>query len=184
MTKERPTLAVRPCFQQDLDQVQLIYAHHVTTGTGTFETEPPSLETITERWSHVVAHGWPYLVAAPMSDLSRVIGFAYAKPFHERAAYARTFENSIYVAPSSMRQGAGELLMAELLFILRTDGVREVMAMIGDSANAGSIGLHRKAGFRQVGVMENVGEKYGRWLDVVVMQRTLPPMQADEAPAG
>ncbi|MCR6643962.1 MAG: GNAT family N-acetyltransferase [Terricaulis sp.] len=103
----RPPILVRPCFQQDLELVQLIYAHHVLSGTGTFEIEPPSLDEITERWGRVVSNGWPWLVATPTTDLSRVLGFAYAAPFRERAAYAKTFEVSIYVGPTTQRQGAG-----------------------------------------------------------------------------
>lgn len=168
-----PDLVIRPCFQQDLETVQLIYAHHVLTGTGTFEIDPPSLEEVTNRWGALVAKGSPYLVAAPRHDLSRVIGFAYAGQFRERAAYAHAFEVSVYAAPTTMRQGAGGCLLAELLNILKADGVREVMAFIGDSANAASIALHRKLGFRHVGTLANVGLKFGRWLDVVIMQRTL-----------
>jgi L-amino acid N-acyltransferase YncA len=166
-------IIVRPCFQQDLEQVQLIYGHHVMTGTGTFELDPPSLEEMTQRWTHVVDSGWSYLVASPTSDLSRVLGFAYAGQFRARAAYAKTFEDSVYVAPSAMRQGVGALLIAELLATLRTDGVREVLAVIGDSANYGSIQLHEKAGFKHVGTLQRVGFKFDRWLDVVMMQRSL-----------
>ncbi len=173
MNDTRPPLIVRPCFQQDLEFVQLIYAHHVLSGTGTFELTPPNLEEMTERWSRVVSHGWPYLVASPASDLSRVMGFAYAAQFRERAAYAKTFEVSVYSAPTSLRQGAGALLLQEVLAMLRTDGVREALAFIGDSANAASIALHRTLGFKHAGVLTNVGEKFGRALDVVIMQRTL-----------
>jgi L-amino acid N-acyltransferase YncA len=168
-------LIIRPCFQQDLEYVQLIYAHHVLTGTGTFEIEPPSLEEMTARWSKIVERGWPFFVASPSSDLSRVLGFAYAQPFRDREAYAKTFEVSIYVGPTTQRQGAGGLLLKELLTTLRSDGVREALAVIGDSANAASFGLHRKLGFEHVGTFKNVGEKFGRLLDVIVMQRTLPP---------
>jgi phosphinothricin acetyltransferase len=169
---------IRPCFQQDLEYVQLIYAHHVLTGTGTFEIEPPPLEEMTARWGKIVERGWPFLVASPSSDLSRVLGFAYAQQFRDREAYAKTFEVSIYVGPTTQRQGAGALLLKELLTTLRGDGVREVLAVIGDSANTASIGLHRKLGFEHVGTMKNVGEKFGKLLDVVVMQRTLPPLPA------
>lgn len=171
-------LMIRPCFQQDLQYVQLIYAHHVLTGTGTFEIEPPSLEEMTTRWGTIVERGWPFLVASPSSDLSRVLGFAYAQQFRDREAYAKTFEVSIYVGPTTQRQGAGALLLKELLTTLRGDGVREVLAVIGDSANAASIGLHKKLGFDHVGTMKNVGEKFGRMLDVVLMQRTIPPLPA------
>jgi L-amino acid N-acyltransferase YncA len=168
-----PALIVRPCFQQDLELVQLIYAHHVLTGAGSFEIEPPSLADMTARWSHVVQRGWPWLVASPASDPSRVMGFAYAQQFRDRPAYARTFEVSVYAAPTTLRQGAGGLLLRELLVTLRADGARQALALIGDSANAASIGLHEKLGFRHVGTMSNVGEKFGRLLDVVVMQRGL-----------
>lgn len=174
MAADRPTLIVRPCFQQDLETVQLIYAHHVLTGTGTFEIEPPSLEDMTERWGKIVSRGWPYVVASPASDLSRVLGFAYAAQFRDRAAYSKTFEVSVYAAPTSMHQGVGGLMLANVLGMLRDDGVREVLAVIGDSANAASIGLHAKLGFAHVGTMRNVGEKFGRLLDVVLMQRSIP----------
>jgi len=170
-----PPLIVRPCFQQDLETVQLIYAHHVMTGTGSFELEPPSLEVMTERWGHIVSKGWPYLVASPQSDLSRVLGFAYASQFRDRPAYKGCFEVSIYTAPTSMHQGVGAAMLRELLNTLRGDGVREVLALIGDSQNAASLGLHTKLGFRHAGTLQNVGEKFGRTLDVVVMQRTLIP---------
>jgi L-amino acid N-acyltransferase YncA len=166
-------LIVRPCFQQDLEMVQLIYAHHVLTGTGSFETEPPSLEEMTERWRHVVKAGWPFLAVSPTSDPSRVMGYAYAAQFRDRPAYAHTFEVSVYVAPTSLRQGVGALALRALLVDLHAQGARQVLAFIGDSANAASIGLHQKLGFRHVGTLARVGEKFGRTLDVVVMQRGL-----------
>lgn len=171
----RPQIIVRPCFQQDLETVTLIYGHHVLTGTGTFDTEPPSIEIMAQRWSGMVKQGWPYVVASPAHDLSRVLGFAHAGQFRPRPGYKHTFEVSTYAAPTSMRMGAGALMLAEVLTQLRNDDVREVLAFIGDSANAASIGLHTKLGFRHVGVLKNVGEKFGAVLDVVIMQRTLPP---------
>lgn len=180
----RPTLIVRPCFQQDLEQVQLIYAHHVMTGTGTFELEPPSLEAMTERWSQIVSKSWPYVVASPTHDLSRVVGYAYATQYRDRPGYARTFEVSAYVAPSALRQGAGALMLAQVLTALRDDGVREALAFIGDSANAASVGLHRKLGFRHAGMLKNVGFKFNRWLDVVIMQRALHKEDAPQAPGA
>jgi L-amino acid N-acyltransferase YncA len=170
-----PPLIVRPCFQQDLEQVQIIYGHHVMTGAGSFEIEPPSLDVMTERWSNVVSKGWPYLVASPQNDLSRVMGFAYAFQYRDRPAYRNCFEVSVYAAPTTMRQGIGSAMLRELLNTLRSDGVREVVAFIGDSQNAASIGLHGKLGFKHAGTLKNVGEKFGRTLDVVVMQRTLIP---------
>ena len=178
MSADRPALIVRPCFQQDLEFVQLIYAHHVLSGTGSFELEPPSLEDMTERWSRIVDQGWPFVVASPATDLSRVLGFAYATQYRDRAAYAKTFEVSVYAAPTSLRQGAGALMLSEVLTTLRAEGVREALAFIGDSYNAASIALHRKLGFKHVGTLANVGEKFGRVLDVVIMQRTLVPPNA------
>lgn len=183
MAVKNPALIARPCFQQDLQLVQLIYAHHVLTGTGTFEIEPPSLDEMTARWGHVVERGWPFVVASPPEDLSRVVAFAYAAQYRDRAAYAKTFEVSVYAAPTTMRKGAGSVALAEVLTSLRADGAREALAFIGDSYNAASIGLHKKLGFQHVGTLRNVGEKFGRMLDVVVMQRTLaPPKTAGEAP--
>ncbi|MGE0739913.1 MAG: N-acetyltransferase family protein [Hyphomonadaceae bacterium] len=179
----RPTLIARPCFEQDLQYVQIIYAHHVLTGTGTFEIEPPTRQEMANRWGRIVQNGWPFVVASPPSDLSRVMGFAYAAQFRDREAYARTFEVSVYSAPTTMRLGAGSVMMADLLTTLRNDGVREALALIGDSDNAASIGLHRKLGFTHVGTMKNVGVKFNRWLDVVLMQRSIPPLKPDdEAP--
>jgi phosphinothricin acetyltransferase len=177
----RPLLIPRPCFQQDLEYVQLIYGHHVLTGTGTFEIDPPSLEEMTSRWSHIVERGWPFVVASPPSDLTRVMGFAYATQFRDRAAYSTTFEVSVYAAPTTLRQGAGALMLSDVLTTLRGDGAREVLAFIGDSANAASIGLHRKLGFGHVGTLQSVGEKFGRRLDVVVMQRSIGPKPEDGA---
>jgi L-amino acid N-acyltransferase YncA len=175
MAANASPLIVRPCFQQDLEFVQLIYAHHVLTGTGTFEIDPPTLEQMSERWSAIVSKGWPFVVASPASDLSRVLGFAYAVQYRDRAAYEKTFEVSVYAGPTTMRQGAGARLLSEVLTTLRHDGVREALAFIGDSYNAASIGLHRKLGFEHVGTLKNVGEKFGRRLDVVVMQRSIRP---------
>lgn len=171
---ERPTLIIRPCFQQDLEMVQLIYAHHVLTGTGTFELEPPTLEEMSQRWGDVVQRGWPFLVACPASDLSRIMGFAYAVQYRDRPAYAKTFETSIYAAPTTLRVGAGTMLLGSLLTSLRDDGVRQALAFIGDGHNAASIGLHAKLGYRHVGTLANVGEKFGREIDVIVMQRNIP----------
>ena len=178
MSDERPALIIRPCFQQDLEFVQLIYAHHVLSGTGSFELVPPNLEEMTERWSRIVSKGWPYVVASPASDLSRVMGFAYAAQYRDRPAYARTFEVSVYTAPTSLRQGAGALMLSEVLTTLRADGARQALAFIGDGYNAASIALHRRLGFAHVGTLTGVGEKFGRELDVVIMQRSLVPFGA------
>jgi phosphinothricin acetyltransferase len=167
------SLIPRPCFQQDLETVQIIYAHHVLTGSGSFETEPPSLELMTRRWSVIAGHGWPFVVACPASDPSRVMGFAYAVRFRDRPAYAHTYETSVYAAPTTPRRGAGLTAMYEVLMQLRELGGRQALALIGDSENAASIGLHVKLGFKRAGLLAEVGEKFGRALDVVVMQRRL-----------
>lgn len=164
--------------------MQLIYGHAVETGTGTFELAPPSLDEMTARWSNIVDRGWPFMVASPPEDMSRVLAFAYAVQYRDRAAYEKTFEVSVYTAPTSVRMGAGSVALAEVLTSLRTDGAREALAFIGDSYNAASIGLHRKLGFKHVGTLKDVGEKFGKLLDVIVMQRTLttvkPPGEATE----
>ena len=165
--------AIRPCFEMDLQFVQLIYAHHVLTGSGSFETEPPALEEMTTRWTHVAAREWPYLVACGVQDPTRIFGFAYAAHFRDRAAYAHTFEDSVYVAPNAQGRGVGCALLTALMSQLDAMKVREVIAVIGDSANEASIRVHARTGFRHIGVMRDVGFKHGRWLDVVLMQRTL-----------
>lgn len=168
-----PLILVRPCFDQDLQWVQLIYAHHVMTGAGTFEIVPPSLEEMRGRWSAIVSHNWPFIVACPAHDPSRILGYAYARPFRDREAYAYTFEDSIYVAPGQTGKGVGTRLLTHLLATLADDGVKQVVAVIGDSANHGSIAVHKRCGFRHVGQLSHVGAKFGRWFDVVLMQRTL-----------
>ncbi len=177
-----PNLIVRPCFQQDLETVQLIYAHHVLTGTGSFDLEPPSLVEMTRRWSANVAEGWPYFVACPRSDPTRVLSFAYAARYSDRAAYSRTFESSVYAAPTTPRRGAGAMALAAVLASLQADGARQALAFIGDSGNVASIGLHRKLGFVPVGRLSGVGEKFDRWLDVVIMQRHLATASKTAAP--
>jgi phosphinothricin acetyltransferase len=167
----RPALIARPCFQQDLEMVQLIYAHHVLTGTGTFEVEAPDMAEMTGRWGRIVERGWPFLVACPVDDLSRVMGFAYGAQFRERAAYAKSFEVSVYTAPTAQRLGVGATVLTQTLVSLRDQGAEQAVAYIGDSANAASIGLHSKLGFRHVGTLRNIGEKFGKALDVVIMQR-------------
>jgi len=170
-------IVVRPCFEQDIQQVALIYAHHVTTGAGSFETTPPGLQEMKERWMKIAGRGWPYLVASPQDDITRIAGFAYASQFRDRAAYAHAFEDSVYVAPGWERRGVGIALLASLLPELQALDCRQVIAVIGDSSNTASIALHAKAGFSHVGTLWHIGWKFGRWLDVVMMQRALPPAE-------
>lgn len=172
---EKLQIVVRPCFEQDMQQVALIYAHHVATGAGTFEIQPPGLKEMKDRWSRIVTRGWPWLVASPRDDITRIAGYAYAGQFREREGYAHTFEDSVYVAPSWERRGVGFALLANLLLELQPLDVRQVIGVIGGGDNAGSIALHAKCGFSHVGTLWNAGWKFGKWHDVVLMQRELLP---------
>jgi len=161
---------LRPSRDQDMDAIAAIYAHHVLHGTGTFETEAPSVQDMAARRADVLAKRLPYLVA---EQDDQVVGFAYGNWFKPRPAYRYSVEDSIYLAPGQQRAGLGRALLAELLARCEAVGIRKVMAIIGDSANAGSIGLHRALGFSQVGVVESCGWKLGAWRDIVIMQKTL-----------
>jgi phosphinothricin acetyltransferase len=161
---------IRACTIADLDGVQAIYAHHVRTGFGTFEEEPPPVAEMRQRFAALVAHDFPFLVS--VID-GRLAGYAYAGPFRARAAYRHTCESSVYVAADAQRQGVGRALMLRLISECQRLGKRQMLAVIGDSANAGSIGLHAALGFESVGVFKNIGYKFGRWVDVVLMQRAL-----------
>lgn len=161
---------IRPSRDEDLDAITRIYGHHVLHGTGTFETTPPSLADMTARRADVLAKGLPWLVA---EEDGRVLGFAYGNWFKPRPAYRFSVEDSIYMDPAAHRKGLGRALLAELLAVLERTGTRKVMAVIGDSNNAGSIGVHRALGFEMVGVVQSCGWKFDRWLDIVMMQKTL-----------
>ncbi len=160
----------RDAVPADLLAVQAIYAHHVRTGTASFEETPPDLAEIKRRWQAVVARGLPYLV---VERDGVAVGYAYAQLYRERSAYRFAVEDSIYIAPDAQRQGIGRVLMAALIERCTARGCRQMVAVIGDSANAGSIALHAAAGFRHVGAFADVGFKFGRWLDTVFMQRAL-----------
>ncbi|OSZ74780.1 GNAT family N-acetyltransferase [Hydrogenophaga sp. IBVHS1] len=161
---------IRPSRDEDLDAITRIYGHHVLHGTGTFETTPPSLADMTARRADVLAKGLPWLVA---EEDGQVLGFAYGNWFKPRPAYRFSVEDSIYMDPAAHRKGLGRALLAELLAVLERTGTRKVMAVIGDSNNAGSIGVHRALGFEMVGVVQSCGWKFDRWLDIVMMQKTL-----------
>ena len=161
---------IRPSTDADLAAVTRIYAHHVLNGTGTFETSPPSEDDMRARRADVLGKNLPWLVIELDGE---VAGFAYGNWFKPRPAYRFSVEDSIYLASDAAGKGLGKLLMAELLAQLERRGVRKVMAVIGDSANLGSIGVHKAAGFTPVGVVEDCGWKFGRWLDIVLMQKTL-----------
>jgi L-amino acid N-acyltransferase YncA len=161
---------IRACAVTDLDEVQAIYAHHVRTGFGTFEEVPPSIGEIRQRFDALVNGNYPFLVA---EIDRRVAGYAYAGPFRPRAAYRYTAESSVYVASDMQRRGVGHALMLRIMTECRRLGHRQLLAVIGDSSNDGSIGLHAALGFERVGVFKNVGFKFERWVDVVLMQCTL-----------
>lgn len=163
-------MEIRPATDADLPEIQSIYAHHVLTGTGTFEEVPPSLEEMTERFVNVRAEGWAWLVA---SDATGVLGYAYYTQFRGRSAYRFTVENSIYVRDDVRGQGVGKALVARLIEAAEAQGFRQMIAVIGDSENVGSIGVHATLGFHMVGTMKAVGVKFGHWLDVVTMQRAI-----------
>ena len=163
---------IRPSQPQDVPDIAAIYAHHVLVGTGTFETEPPSLIDMADRRADVLAKGLPYLVAV---DGSKVLGFAYCNWFKPRPAYRFSAEDSIYLAPAAQGQGLGRVLLNELGSQAERSGVRKLIAVIGDSSNLGSVAVHRSVGFRPVGVLKSCGWKFDRWLDVVLMDMPLGP---------
>jgi phosphinothricin acetyltransferase len=163
--------SLRPATLEDAASIQAIYAHHVKTGTGTFELEPPDLAEIQSRMTKIAKRGSPWLVAC--NDEGHVIGYAYAGAFRERPAYDCTVEDSIYLAPETTGHGIGRALLAELIARCTETGYTQMLAVIGDSSNLASIGLHRAMGFEDVGVLRDVGHKFGRYLDVVILQKSL-----------
>lgn len=164
-------MILRPSLESDIPALAAIYAHHVLHGTGTFEEVPPDAAEMTARRAAVIGYGLPHLVAE--GDDGAILGFAYAGPFRTRVAYRYTAEDSVYVAPGNQGRGIGRALLSEVLKACEALGVRQVVAVIGDSANSASIGLHRSLGFAHHGVGPAVGFKHGRWLDVVWMQKAL-----------
>ena len=163
-------MLIRRATEADLDAITAIYAHAVVHGTGTFETVPPTRDEMAARFAKILAMRAPWLVA---EDEGRVLGYAYAGPFRERAAYRFTVEDSVYVAEAAWGHGVGRLLLDALIVATAAAGFRQMLALIGDSANLGSIRLHEACGFVHTGRMARTGWKHGRWLDVVVMQLTL-----------
>ncbi len=161
---------IRPSRPEDIPAITAIYAHHVLVGTGTFELEPPSSADMANRRADVLDKGLPYLVAA---DGNNVLGFAYCNWFKPRPAYRFSAEDSIYLAPEAQGQGLGRVLLTELAAQAERAGVRKLIAIIGDSANNGSIAVHRSVGFSMVGVLKSCGWKFDQWLDVVMMDRAL-----------
>ena len=161
---------IRPSTPADLSAVTAIYGWNVAHGTGTFELDAPDAAEMARRRNDVLSKDLPWLVA---ERDGRVLGYAYANHFRPRRAYRFCLEDSIYLADDAKGQGLGKLLLAELLARCEAAGARQMLAVIGDSANAGSIGVHRALGFEQVGLLSAAGWKFERWLDVVMMQKSL-----------
>ncbi len=165
-------LTIRPSSDDDIPAITALYAHHVRTGTASFEEIPPDEAEMARRRAGIGAQGLPYLVA---ESGGRLAGYAYAGLYRTRSAYRFTLENSVYVDAAMARRGVGRALMIPLIEACEAAGYRRMIAVIGDSANQGSIGLHSACGFRPVGVMPAVGFKFGRWIDSVLMERPLGP---------
>ena len=158
---------IRPSRDQDLPAITAIYAHHVLNGTGTFETTPPTEADMAARRADVLSKGLPYLV---IEDAGQVLGFAYCQWFKPRPAYRFSAEDSIYLHPDAAGKGLGRQLLAALSEQAEAAGIRKLIAVIGDSANAGSIGVHRALGFTPAGTFKSCGWKFDRWLDIVLME--------------
>lgn len=168
---ESHDVVVRDARDEDLEAIERIYAHHVRHGFGSFEETPPTLVELMRRRREILDKGLPYVVSAG-SD-GRLLGYAYASSFRPRSAYRFTVEDSVYVAPDAARRGVGYALLSEVILRCTSLGYRQMIAVIGDSANAGSIGLHQSLGFQRVAHLPAIGLKLGRWVDCVMMQRAL-----------
>jgi phosphinothricin acetyltransferase len=163
-------MLLRPCVSADLGAVTAIYAESVRRGTGSFELDPPDEAEMRRRFAEQQSKALPWLVA---ERCGVVLGYAYAGPFRPRPAYRFAVENSVYVAETARGQSVGRLLLVELIARCEAAGARQMVAVIGDSANVASIALHAALGFTHSGRLAHVGWKFGRWLDVVLMQRVL-----------
>jgi len=161
---------IRECEPRDIATITQIYAHHVLHGLATFEIEPPDTEEMERRRRTTIERGFPYLVAERTGE---IVGYSYVGPYRPRDAYRYTVENSVYIRPDSIRQGIGRMLVSALIAECERGGLRQMVAVIGDSANHASIRLHESLGFELVGTLWSVGFKFGRWVDSVLMQREL-----------
>lgn len=164
------TLIIRPANPADLERIHAIYTFHVVHGTGSWEYEPPDRQAVAERYEAVIAGGFPYLVA---EDNGQVIGYTYASAFRPRIGYRFTCEDSIYVAPDAQGRGVARALLTELIARCTALGLRQMLAVIGDSDNTASIGLHRALGFTLEADVNGLGWKFGRELGWVLMRRAL-----------
>jgi phosphinothricin acetyltransferase len=163
-------IKIKPTCDADISAITAIYAHHVLHGTGTFETIAPSADEMMARRQDVLSKGLPYLT---LEDESGVLGFAYCNWFKPRPAYRYSAEDSIYLSPRAAGRGLGRLLLEELAAQAERAGIRKLIAVIGDSNNKGSIGVHQACGFTHVGTLSACGWKFDRWLDVVLMERRI-----------
>ena len=163
-------IKIRTSTPLDITPITAIYSHHVLHGTGTVEVTPPSEHDMSARRDDVISKNLPYLV---MEDGAKVVGFAYCNLFKPRPAYRFSAEDSIYLEPHTHARGLGRMLLSELMAQAERAGVRKLIAVIGDSANAGSVGVHHSCGFSHVGTLANCGWKFNRWLDVVLMEKSL-----------
>jgi L-amino acid N-acyltransferase YncA len=166
------SISIRPATPTDIPAITRIYEHAVKYGTASFELEAPDEAEMARRMRALVDDGYPYIAAEIDGALA---GYAYAGPYRPRRAYRFSVEDSIYIDPGAQRRGVGRALLENLIDECERRGFRQMVAVIGDSAQTPSIELHRAAGFRMIGTIENVGYKFGRWLDSVNMQRTLGP---------
>ena len=166
------SIALRPASLADIAAITRIYAHAVTHGTASFELQPPDEAEMTARMRHLLDGQFPYLIA---ETEGAVAGYAYASLYRTRAAYRFTIEDSVYVAPERQGRGIGRALLAALIEASAERGYRQMIAVIGDSEQTASIALHAALGFAPVGTFANIGFKFGRWLDTVLMQRALGP---------
>lgn len=164
------TVTVRPSRDGDIPAIAALYAHHVRTGTASFEEIPPDEAEMAARRAAILAHGLPYLVAESGGTIA---GYAYAGLYRTRSAYRFTLENSVYVDAGMARRGVGRALMLPLIAACEAAGYRRMVAVIGGADNRGSIALHAACGFRHAGVLEGMGFKFGRWIDSVLMERPL-----------
>lgn len=176
MEKELPIL-VRDARDEDVSALTALYAHHVRHGLATFEVEPPDEAEMRRRLHELTAQGYPWLVAeasrAAAGNSSAILGYAYAGPYRARIAWRHTVEDSIYLHPDAIGRGVGRTLLTRLIEASAARGYRQMVAVIGDSANTASMAVHAACGFEHVGVLHDVGVKFGRWVDSVLMQRAL-----------
>jgi L-amino acid N-acyltransferase YncA len=176
MRESRPheaTITIRPAEAGDLAALCAIYAGHVRTGAASFEEEPPDAAEFERRWRHITDLGLPYLVACEAGQAP--VGYAYAGPYRPRSAYRFTVEDSIYLDPGATGRGIGRALLSAVIEGAASAGKRQMLAVIGDSANQASVALHSRLGFTPVGTFRSVGFKFGRWVDSMLMQRALGP---------